>query len=81
MPNLAYIKMPRIELHGFCDASQIGYASAIYFRVEDNLGHVASFLVCAKCRVAPLKTLSIARLELLAAVLLADLVFFVKQQL
>lgn len=88
MPNLVHIKIPRyigsnsisrIELHGFCDASQIGYASAVYFRVEDTLGHVTSFLVCAKCRVAPLKTLSIARLELLAAVLLADLMVFVKE--
>lgn len=88
MPKLADIKIPRhvgsnsisrLELHGFCDASQTGYASVVYFRVEDTLNNIKTFLVCAKCRVSPLKTISIARLELLAAVLLADLVSFVKE--
>lgn len=87
MPDLANIEIPRfvvcnsiarIELHGFCDASQVGYASAVYFRLEDFSGKIRTFLVCAKCKVAPLKTLSVARLELLATVLLADLITFVK---
>lgn len=87
LPDLAHIKIPRyigaasvarIELHGFCDASQVGYASVVYFRIQDTSGLVKSFMVCAKCRVSPLKTQSIARLELLAACLLANLISFVR---
>ncbi|XP_062414254.1 uncharacterized protein LOC119220564 [Pungitius pungitius] len=56
------------QLHHFSDASQVGYGSVSYVRLEkDHKVHVA-FLV-GKARVAPLKQTTIPRLELTAAVL------------
>ncbi|XP_044757729.1 uncharacterized protein LOC123315893 [Coccinella septempunctata] len=66
-------KMRSCQLHGFCDASNVGYAAVAYVRVVDELGHIATHLLCAKSRVAPLKRVSIPRLELCAALLLAEL--------
>lgn len=68
----------RIELHGFCDASQVGYSSVIYFRILQTSGFIKTSLVCAKCKVSPLKVQSIPKLELMAAVLLSNLVEFVQ---
>jgi len=62
-----------IQIHGFCDASEIGYGACIYIRSSNNLGCVKVRLACAKSRVAPLKTVSIPRLELCGALLLARL--------
>ncbi|XP_044748988.1 uncharacterized protein LOC123311742 [Coccinella septempunctata] len=85
LPGLGNIKIPRyfgfdrtseVQIHGFCDASEIGYASVVYLRFW-NSNSFKTTLVCAKCRVSPLKTQSIARLELLAALLLANLIAFV----
>lgn len=66
----------RCELHGFCDASTLGYAAVIYLRVQ-RADSIRVFLLCSKSRVAPLKTLTLPKLELTAGKLLADLVKFV----
>ncbi|XP_063826507.1 uncharacterized protein LOC135075990 [Ostrinia nubilalis] len=58
-----------LQLHVFVDASETAYAAALYWRVEDNDGRAHTTLVLAKSRVAPLKTTSIPRLELQAAVM------------
>lgn len=63
-----------LELHGFADSSKQAYGSCIYLRSTDLSGNVCCKLVCAKTRVAPLKTITIPRLELCAALLLAKLV-------
>jgi len=63
-----------IELHGFADASTNAYGACVYLRVTNTNGTHITTLLCAKSRVAPLKTVSIPRLELLAAVLLVRLV-------
>ncbi|XP_073950857.1 uncharacterized protein [Choristoneura fumiferana] len=62
-----------VELHGFCDASNSAYAAVVYIRVIDAEGKVHVSLITAKTRVAPIKQISIPRLELSGAVLLAKL--------
>ena len=53
------------ELHTFCDASKLAYATATFLRVEDG-DRTQLVFIAAKARVAPNKA-SIPRLELLAA--------------
>lgn len=65
----------KIQIHGFCDASEKAYGVAIYVRIENNDNQVKCSLLSAKSRVAPLKNVSnltIPRLELLAALMLAE---------
>jgi len=62
-----------IQLHGFADASLTAYGACLYLRVKNYNGEVITNLICSKSRVAPLKTISWPRLELLAAVLLVRL--------
>ncbi|XP_074037923.1 uncharacterized protein [Leptinotarsa decemlineata] len=66
----------KCELHGFADSSEKGYAAVIYFRYLSKNGIKVTF-VCAKSKIAPLKRLSLSRLELCAAVLLARLTSFI----
>lgn len=67
-----YFNVPKqpenIELHIFTDASEKAYCCAAYFRTIIE-GKPRSTLVCAKSKVAPIKPMSIPRLELQAAVL------------
>ncbi|XP_035206619.1 uncharacterized protein LOC118181558 [Stegodyphus dumicola] len=62
-----------IELHGFSDASERAYGAAIYISSKRSPGQWKSTLLCSKSRVYPIKTLTIPRLELCAALLLARL--------
>ena len=66
--------------HVFCDASEKAYAACIYLRTVTEKGIKVKLLV-GKTRVAPLKSLSIPRLELCAALLGATLVEAVKEAL
>ncbi|GBL80696.1 hypothetical protein AVEN_225343-1 [Araneus ventricosus] len=63
----------KIELHGFAAASEKAYGEAIYVRCLINLGEISTNLLCSKSRIAHLKSVTIPRLELCAAVLLAKL--------
>ncbi|XP_062715630.1 uncharacterized protein LOC134291645 [Aedes albopictus] len=57
-----------VQLHTFVDASEFAYAAVAYLRFEQN-GKVECAIVSAKARVAPLRFVSIPRLELQAAVI------------
>ncbi|GFS81450.1 integrase catalytic domain-containing protein [Trichonephila clavipes] len=67
-----YLTVPRwviltadniVELHGFADASSLAYAAAIYCRQKHN-GKIKVQLLVSKTKVAPVKQVSIPRLEL-----------------
>lgn len=62
-----------VELHGFADASELGYACVIFVRSVNDNGCVQIRQLVAKSRMALLKKLTIPRLELSAAELLAKL--------
>ena len=68
----------RTELHGFPDASELAYGARIYIRSIDIQGNITTRLLCPKSRIAPLKRQSLPRLELCAAMLLADVPSFIK---
>lgn len=69
-----------LSFHVFCDASQHSYATCIYVRNE-NCSDVKCHLVQARARVAPLKSVSISRLELLACCIGARLMDIIKKEL
>ena len=62
-----------IEFHGFCNSFAQAYYAVVYVRVVCSHGVKVNFWT-GKCRVAPMKDISIPRLELLACVLLSKLV-------
>lgn len=81
LPQIETVEIPRcyitnssnkrsqaVQVHVFVDAGEKAYAAAAYVRTRCN-ENVQVMLICAKSRVAPLKALSIPRLELEAAVL------------
>ena len=59
------------ELHHFADASEVAYGVVSYLRVVTTDGCVSCTLVMAKSRLAPIKKLTVPRLELQAATLAA----------
>lgn len=91
LPNLENIKIPwwlgtlssdsnLIELHAHSDASERAYAAVTYLKVN-NENNPLSNIVMAKTKVAPVKTLSIPRLELCGALLAAKLAHKIKNEL
>ena len=67
-------------LHGFSDASMKAYSAVIYFVCELN-GCIHVELLTSKTRIAPLKTQTIPRLELMSAFILAKLMSRVQKAL
>lgn len=88
LPKLEEIRIPRrlhlnarSELHGFCDASERAYAAVIYLLSDNDEGDRQVTIITAKTKVAPLKQVSLPRLELCAATLLARLAAHVQRTL
>ncbi|XP_076301466.1 uncharacterized protein LOC143219348 [Lasioglossum baleicum] len=91
LPALQTIRVPRwlgtnsatqpLEIHGFADASERAYAAVVYSRTINAQGVVTVSMIVAKSKVAPLKRVSLPRLELCAAFLLARLVAHVTKAL
>ncbi|XP_071054940.1 uncharacterized protein [Onthophagus taurus] len=86
IPMLSQLKIPRlilpakdlhVELHLFSDASSVGYCAVAYLRYILPNNNINISLICAKSRVAPLKTISLPRLEPCGAVLLANMTKFI----
>ena len=67
---LNFGRMLRTELHYFSDATVKGYGQCSYSRLNDENQRIHCSFVMGKSRVAPLKPVTISRLELTAAVCL-----------
>ena len=63
-----------IQLHGFCDSSEKAYGACLYLRSVNQQGEVTTRLLCPKSRVAPVKKITLPRLELCGALLLAHFI-------
>jgi len=59
----------------------VGYGAASYLRLVDDKGKIHCRLVIAKSRVAPLKTVTIHRMELMSTVVSVKLHKFITEQL
>ena len=70
-----------ITLHGYSDASQIAYGAVVYARHLHDNATVTTALVTAKSKIAPVKELSVPRLELCGAQLLARLITVTAQEM
>jgi len=68
-------------VHGFADASSLTYAAVVYLRVIHSISNSQVSLICAKTKVAPVKTTNIPRLELNAVVLLSRLLSWTRRAL
>ncbi|XP_071581338.1 uncharacterized protein [Temnothorax nylanderi] len=88
LPNISKIRIPRwtgmrqdkidVELHGFADASTRAYAAVVFLRIVHSPSNIQVILLAAKTKVAPLKTVSVPRLELNAVVLLIRLIEWIE---
>ena len=67
--KITYEKPQKIQFHEFCDASERAYGCSIYLRTINDYNEISVQLICAKSRVAPLKNISLPKLELCAATL------------
>ena len=78
LPQLSNVAIPgclrraypeNIELHLFSDASNEAFASVGYLVCRYQDSRPSSRLIASKCRVSPVKAMTIPRLELMGAVL------------
>lgn len=75
--HLGLVDGCRVNLIGFADASERAYGGVVYLQVRIGSSYSVQ-LVCAKSKVSPVKTISVARLELCAALLLSQLLHKVR---
>ena len=66
-PTFQYDALVERELRHFCDASSQGYSLASYLRIASAEGIISCNFLFGKSRLAPLKSTSISKLELVAA--------------
>lgn len=83
VPRCYFPKLPEFtvaDLHVFCDASDKAYCAVVYLVVKENGENHVSF-VQAKAKVAPIKHMTVPRLELQACVMGSKLVRSVAAEL
>ena len=69
LPSNISLTDRRFDIHGFSHASKNAYAAVVYLACSNY-----SILLASKTRVSPLQTTSILRLELMACLLLSELI-------
>lgn len=85
LPKLHLVAIPRwykidiqpisetIKLHVYCDASEKAYSAVAYLQGQNEEGEVVMSFVASKSKVAPLKKMTLPRLELMGALIGARL--------
>ena len=93
LPDLENMQIPRCvqslpqkgqviaQLHHFTDSSQLAYGVVTYLRLIDHTGQIHVSLLVSKSKLAPVKAMTIPRLELTAAVLAAKMDDKLKKQM
>ncbi|KAG5868158.1 hypothetical protein JTB14_032971 [Gonioctena quinquepunctata] len=76
---MGIVRTSPVMLVAFADASMDGYGAVVYVRTVTENGEITVNLLCAKSKVSPFKVVTIPRLELVAAVLLSQLVKHVSE--
>lgn len=76
--SLSYSLNKPLELHGFCDASTHAFAAVVYARTAQDDGSYVISLIASKTKVAPIKQITLPRLELCGAHLLSKLINKIK---
>ena len=69
------------RLHHFADASESGYGTVTYLRLQNEAGDIHVSFILGKARVTPLKPITMPRLELTAAVLAVRVDKMIKSEL
>ena len=70
-----------VQLHIFSDASELGYGACAYMRLTDTDNRTTCSFLIGKSRLAPMKQMTIPRLELSAAVVACRLYAFLAEEL
>ncbi|XP_038064667.1 uncharacterized protein LOC119745243 [Patiria miniata] len=93
LPRLAEFKMVRclkpdgfeepksVTLHHFADASELGYGTISFLRLVNYEGEVKCSFLMSKSRVAPLKQVTIPRMELTAATVAVRVDHMIRKEL
>ena len=91
LQQLSKVRIPRclfnevsirsFQIQGFSDASEQAYACVVYLCTEYENGQVDCRIISSKARVAPIKQVMIPKLELMGALLLAELMHTIRNVL
>ncbi|XP_035226676.1 uncharacterized protein LOC118199008 [Stegodyphus dumicola] len=75
------INYTQLSVHIFCDATPRAFGAVAYFRYTDENKEIKTSFIMAKSRIAPLKSLTLPRCELMGAVVAARLAKYLKHVL